>query len=89
MIVRIICRRRRKNCRNLTFLLKQYAWQAVLTGLEFGGKREYNKKIRKVKTEASRDACKNLEDRINWFTRGAPVSDTLLSSQEKRKKKKM
>ncbi|MCI5647896.1 MAG: 4Fe-4S dicluster domain-containing protein [Fusicatenibacter sp.] len=26
---------------------------------------------------ASRDAYKNLEDRINWFTQGAPVSDTL------------
>lgn len=26
---------------------------------------------------ASKDAYKNLEDRINWFTQGAPVSDTL------------
>lgn len=26
---------------------------------------------------ASRDAYKNLEDRINWFTQGAPVTDTL------------
>ena len=26
---------------------------------------------------SSRDAYKNLEDRINWFTQGAPVSDTL------------
>ena len=26
---------------------------------------------------ASRDAYKNLEDRINWFTQGAPVSDSL------------
>ena len=25
----------------------------------------------------SRDAYKNLEDRINWFTQGAPPSETL------------
>ena len=25
----------------------------------------------------SRDACKNLEERINWFTQGAPQSETL------------
>ena len=25
----------------------------------------------------ARDAYKNLEDRINWFTQGAPPSDTL------------
>lgn len=25
----------------------------------------------------SRDAYKNLEDRINWFTQGAPASGTL------------
>ena len=24
----------------------------------------------------TRDAYKNMEDRINWFTQGAPVSDT-------------
>ena len=25
----------------------------------------------------TRDAYKNLEERINWFTQGAPASDTL------------
>ena len=25
----------------------------------------------------SRDAYRNLEDRINWFTQGAPPSETL------------
>ena len=25
----------------------------------------------------SRDAYRNLEDRINWFTQGAPASETL------------
>ena len=26
---------------------------------------------------ASKDAYKNLTDRMNWFTQGAPVSETL------------
>lgn len=38
---------------------------------------DYNYGDDKMGHLASKDAYKNLEDRINWFTQGAPVSDTL------------